>query len=71
MLFASEIAFLIRMPSNRTVYKDIIARNTDIESPEYAISYDKRGLFVKENEIEFYGKKVFVYLVLDAFSGRR
>jgi transposase len=65
MLFAAKITFLIRMPSNRTVYKDIIAENTDIENPKYAVRYDKRGLFVKENEIDIYGKKGFAYLVLD------
>jgi len=65
MLFAAEITFLIRMPSNRTAYKRVIAENTDIESPKYAVQYDKRGLFIKENEIDLYGKKVFAYLVLD------
>jgi len=65
MLFAAGIAFLIRMPSNRTVYKNIISENTDIENPLYAVKYDKRGLFVKENEIEIYGNKAYAYLVLD------
>jgi transposase len=65
LLFAAKISFLIRMPSNRTVYKNIIAENIDIENPQYAIKYDKRGLFVKENEIEIYGCKAFAYLVLD------
>jgi transposase len=65
MLFAAEITFLIRMPSNRTAYKNIITENTDIESPKYAVKYDKRGLFIKENEIDIYGRKAFAYLVLD------
>jgi transposase len=65
MLFAANITFLIRMPSNRTVYKKIIAENIDIQSPQYAVQYDKRGLFVKENEITIYGQKAFAYLVLD------
>ncbi len=65
MLFAAEITFLIRMPSNRTVYQNIIKDNADIESPKYAVQYDKRGLFIKENEIMLYDKKVFAYLVLD------
>ena len=65
MLFAANISFLIRMPSNRTIYKNIIAENVDIENPKYAVKYDKRGLFVKENEIEIYGYKAFAYLVLD------
>jgi transposase len=65
MLFESEISFLIRMPSNRIVYRNIINENTDIENPVYAIKHDKRGLFVKECEIELYGHKAFAYLVLD------
>lgn len=65
MLFETRISFLIRMPSNRTAYKNIIAENTDIENPKYAVKYDKRGLFVKENEVEIYGHKAFAYLVLD------
>jgi transposase len=65
LLFGAEISFLIRMPSNRIVYKNIITENTDIESPKYAVKYDKRGLFVKENEIVICEKKAFAYLVLD------
>jgi transposase len=65
MLWVAGISFLIRMPSNRTIYKNIIAENTDIESPKYAVKYDKRGLFVKENAIEIYGHRAFAYLVLD------
>jgi transposase len=81
MLFAAKVTFLIRMPSNknavkpirmpsnRTAYKNIITENTDIESPKYAVQYDKRGPFVKENEIEIYDRKAFAYLILD--PGRR
>lgn len=65
MLFAAEISFLIRMPSNRVIYRDIIGGNTDIESPEYAVKYDTRGLFAKENAAEIYGRKAFACLVLD------
>jgi len=65
MMFHAEVAFLIRMPSNRTVYKNVISENTDIESPLYAVKYNKRGLFVKENEIVIYGSQAYAYLVLD------
>jgi len=65
MLFDAKISFLIRMFSNRTVYRNIIAQNTDIESPLYAVKYNKRGLFVKECEIEIYGHKAFAYLIVD------
>lgn len=33
MMFEAEISFLIRMPSNRIVYRNIINENTDVESP--------------------------------------
>jgi len=65
MLLKAEITFLIRMPSNRVVYKNIIAENDDIENTKYAVKYDKRGLFVKEKEVDIYGYKAFAYLVLD------
>ena len=65
LLFSSEISFLIRMPSNRNTYKSVIAENTDIENPKYAVKYGKRGLFVKEIETELFGHKAFAYLVLD------
>ena len=65
MLFAANITFLIRMPSNRVVYKEIIAQNADIESPVYAVKHDKRGLFVKEVAIRLYDNDAFAYLVLD------
>jgi hypothetical protein len=65
MLFDAQISFLIRMPSNRVVYRTVIAENADIESPDYAVKYDKRGLFVKECEIEIYGYRAYAYLVLD------
>jgi hypothetical protein len=53
------------MPSNRVIYITVIAENADIESPDYAVKYDKRGLFVKECEIEIYGYRAYAYLVLD------
>lgn len=65
LLLREKINFLIRMPANRTIYKNIISENTDIESPKYATKYNKRGLFVKEVETEIYGHKAFAYLVLD------
>ena len=65
MLFEAKINFLIRMPANRVVYKNIITENLDIESPLYAVKLGERGLFVKECEIEIYGQTAYAYLVLD------
>jgi hypothetical protein len=65
LLFEADISFLIRMPSNRVAYKNIITQNADIESLKYAVKYDKRGLFVKENKIIVCEKTAYAYLVLD------
>ena len=66
MLFKEKISFLIRMPSSRILYKNIITENMDIESSKYAIKYDKRVLFVKEIPVSLYDEKAFAYLVLDS-----
>lgn len=65
LLFKADVSFLIRVPLNRVICKDFIARSVDVECPLYAVKYDKRGLFVKREEVEFCGRRVFVYLVLD------
>ena len=65
-LFGEQVEFLIRLPSNRVVYKDIIKQDIDdIESFSYAVRYGERALFVKEKEIGLYGKKGYAYVVLD------
>ena len=66
LLYGAEIGFLIRMPANRTVYKNIITENGDIEDFKYAVKYDKRCLFVKEIEVTLYNEHTaYAYLVLD------
>jgi len=65
LLFDAEISFLIRLPSNRVVYKEVVVQNMDVESSRFVVAFGKRGLFVKEVEVGVCGKKVFGYLVLD------
>ena len=66
LLFDAGISFLIRMPSNRVVYKQIVSQNLDIESARFVVKFGERGLFVKEVEIVVCGdKRMFGYLVLD------
>jgi hypothetical protein len=48
-----------------TIYKNIIKQSADIENLQYAVKYDKRGLFVKENKVIIAGKTAYAYLVLD------
>lgn len=58
--------FLIRLPSLRRLYKELIRKEcNDIESIKYAIKYGKRGLFVKGIGVSLFDKKAFAYIVLD------
>ena len=66
LLFDAGISFLVRMPSNRVVYKNIVDQNLDIENARFVVVFGERGLFVKEVEVVVCGdKRVFGYLVLD------
>ena len=65
-LFGERVDFLIRLPSNRTIYKDLIKQDTDdIENFSYAVRYGERALFVKEKKIRLYGKEAYAYIILD------
>ena len=66
LLFDAGISFLIRMPSNLVLYRSVVAQCGDIESSRYVVKFGKRGLFVKEVEVEVCGGRgAFGYLVLD------
>jgi transposase len=61
------IDFLMRLPSGRCLYKDIIRLHAkQIEDPQNACRYGKRTLFIARHEAKLYGEVVHVYLILDA-----
>ena len=66
-LYAQNINFLTRLPSGRILYKELIANEVkDLESPRNIVKYGKkRGLFIKQVEINLFGKKGFAHIVLD------
>ena len=65
-MYQNNINFLTRLPATRTIYKDLILQEVKgLESAEYAVRYGKRGLLVKQKEIELFGRKAFVYIILD------
>ncbi len=65
-MYEHKIQFLIRMPSIRNLYKDLIRTEVDgLESVKNAVKYGKRVLFVKQKKIELFGNKAYAYLVLD------
>lgn len=61
-----QINFLTRLPSIRTLYKELIKSDSgNLEKYENLIRYGKRGLFIKQKEINLFGKKAYAYLILD------
>lgn len=65
-MYANNVNFLTRLPSLRIIYKELIKCETDdLESVKYAVKYGKRAMFVKQKEIELFGKKAYAHIVLD------
>ena len=65
-LYEKNLPFLTRLPAGRTLYKELITSYVkDLESRANMVLYGERGLFVKQKQIELFGKKVNAYLVLD------
>ncbi len=57
--------FLIRVPANRTIYRECIESINDMEDPERSVIYAKRIMFIVSRKREFAGHDVFLYTVLD------
>ena len=65
-LYEQKINFLTRLPSLRTIYKELILSEVkNIERYENALQYGKRALFIKQKRINLFGKDAFAYIVLD------
>lgn len=65
-LYEQKLQFLTRLPAGRILYKELITSEVkDLVSKSNMVLYGKRGLFVKQKEIELFGKKAYAYVVLD------
>lgn len=65
-LYKRSIDFLIRMPSGRKAYKDIILNKMEgIEDLSHAEILGDRSFFVKKLTIDLYGNKAYAYVVFD------
>lgn len=65
-LYENKINFLTRLPASRKLYKELINNfSKNLENLNNAVSYGKRGLFIKEAATKLYGRPGFAYLVLD------
>ena len=65
-LNSEGIEYLIRVPSGRKVYKDLVKQHiAEVEKAKNAVRYGQRVLFIKQAEVEIYGKKGYAHIVLD------
>ena len=66
-LYQKKIDFLVRLPSQRTLYKETIRHHAEsLENLAYATQYGTRSLFVKTIETkDLYGHEGYLYIVLD------
>lgn len=65
-MYGKNINFLSRLTSTRLIYKQLVKNNTgDLETYKHVVKYGKRGLFIKTQEIDLFGRKGFAYIVSD------
>jgi transposase len=66
--YKSKIDFLMRLPSGKKIYKNLIKDfASQLENPKNYIRYGKRGLFVKREKVDLFGNDGFSYIVLDPY----
>lgn len=65
-LYDGNVSFLTRLPSNRVIYNTLIhEESANIDSNENAVTYGKRGLFIRKRHIDLYGNPACAYVVCD------
>lgn len=65
-MYDAKMNFLTRLPAQRLLYKELVVKHArSLESGDNIVRNGKRGLFVKQVDVELFGKKAFAYLVLD------
>ena len=65
-LFAGKIAFLTRIPTGRTLYKNLVNEHLDtLETAKNRVVYGNRSLYIKCVETDLFGYKGYIYLACD------
>ena len=62
----SEISFVLRMPSNRKLYKDLVREYAaDLEDAKYLVKYRDRFAYIRRVEVDLFGKNGYAYVAMD------
>lgn len=68
-LYKREIDFLIKVPNNRLIFKDIILNETNnLESEKYKKIYKSKKFFVKKVKVNLFNKAANAYIILDPYQ---
>ena len=61
-----EISFVMRVPPNRKLYKDLIAEHgTSLENASNLVKYRERFLYIKRVAVDFFGTEGYAYIAVD------
>jgi hypothetical protein len=64
-LYENQIAFLTRLPAGRKLYKELLDNSANMEIAANMVTYNKRAMFVKKEQIDMFGRIGFAYTVCD------
>ncbi|WP_321004342.1 transposase [Eisenbergiella porci] len=68
-LYKNKVHFVTRLAPNRKLYKEVAAKEMpDILSPQYALRYGNRLVYIKKTKIDVYGNPGYAYLGIDMDS---
>ena len=61
-----DISFVMRVPPNRKLYKDLIAEHgVSLENASNLVKYRERFLYIKRVAIDFFGTEGYAYIAVD------
>jgi hypothetical protein len=65
-LYRNNISFLTRLPSNRTLHKNLVDEcSVDMERAEHLVLYGKRALYIKHVRVDLFSNAGHAYVVCD------
>jgi len=60
------IPFIVRLVPNRKLYKDLVAQYAQsLEDAKYLVKYGQRLVFIRQVEINLFGKSGYAYIAVD------
>lgn len=59
------VNFLSRMPKSRAAFQQLVGDAQGIENANNAVQYGNRVVFIETKEVDLYGYKMFLYVILD------